>query len=229
MKRFSLLAAVAATLLLPICAHADTKHVTWTNATQNTDGTPIPASGAGALVRTTVEYGACTGTPKVLGTKQGEIFVAAPANTGLDLPLVVVQEFCLAAFHSNTFATTFGACLGAPGSPTCPSGNSVRSNVAITQGGPPTPQAPSTLTVAAPVQLAYTIVTPEASAGQEGALVLLEVGTVRGGAACDTSQSVDGFGNRPIDQERLFRVNAADVEFLAGVAPVVTFARCSAG
>lgn len=124
--------------LVTFAAHAETKTITWTNATRNTDSTVIPASGPGSLARTTVEYGSCASrNPDVFGTKIGEIFVAAPANS-LTVNLVVVQEYCLRAFHSNTYATTFT---------TAAPGNSSFSNVATTTVAPPTPQQPTNIQI----------------------------------------------------------------------------------
>ena len=128
--------------LLAMCAalpcYPETKTVTWVNATRNIDGTTIPATGPGSLTRTTVEYGSCASrNPDVFGTKIGEIFVAAPANT-LTVNLVVVQEYCLRAFHSNTYATAFN---------TGAAGNSAYSNTASTVVAPPTPSTPTNITV----------------------------------------------------------------------------------
>lgn len=131
-----ILAALLA--LAAFAAHAETKTVSWVNATRNTDNTTIPATGAGALARTTVEYGTCLSrNPDVFGTKIGEIFVAAPANT-LTVNLIVVQEYCLRAFHSNSYATAF--------SPTA-AGNSAFSSTAVTTVAPPTPQQPTGITI----------------------------------------------------------------------------------
>lgn len=125
-------------LLVSFTAAAETKTVTWVNATRNTDNTTIPATGAGSLARTTVEYGSCQSrNPDVFGIKIGEIFVAAPASS-LAVNLVVVQEYCLRAFHSNTYATAFN--------PTA-AGNSTFSNVAATTVAPPTPQQPTNITI----------------------------------------------------------------------------------
>jgi hypothetical protein len=129
-------------LVLSTAALADTKTVSWMNATQNVDGTAIPATGVGSLVRTTVEYGTCNAGKTAIATKAGEIQVAAPA-TSAQVPLVVVQEYCLDAWHSNTYATTF-----APSTAATPvTGNSVRSNVLITNSVPPQPAPPSAVTV----------------------------------------------------------------------------------
>jgi hypothetical protein len=129
-------AALAA--LVTFSVTAETKTITWVNATRNTDNTTIPATGPGSLARTTVEYGSCLSrNPDVFGTKIGEIFVAAPANS-LTVNLVVVQEYCLRAFHSNTYATTFN---------TTAAGNSAFSNTAVTTVAPPTPQPPASITI----------------------------------------------------------------------------------
>lgn len=125
-------------LSVVMCAHAETKTVTWVNATRNTDNSTIPATGPGSLARTTVEYGSCASrNPDVFGTKIGEIFIAAPANS-LQVNLVVVQEYCIRAFHSNTYATTFS---------TAAPGNSAFSGIATTTVAPPTPQQPTSITI----------------------------------------------------------------------------------
>lgn len=143
----SLLVAFAA-IAFVTSAHAETKTVSWVNATKNNDGSTIPATGLGSLARTTVEYGSCQSrNPDVFGTKIGEIFVAAPANS-LQLNLVVVQEYCLRAFHSNTYATTF--------STTAP-GNSTYSNTAFTAVAPPTPGTPITLTISGTISGTITL------------------------------------------------------------------------
>lgn len=125
-----------ALLCVSFAAQGQAVTARWVNATITTAGTPIPASGSGALVRTVVEYGTKTAT-NGFGTKQGEVWVAAPA-TSLQLSLVVAQEYALRAFHCNTYATAF--VVNAPG---C----SAFSNVAIVFVQPPTPQTPTGLTV----------------------------------------------------------------------------------
>lgn len=122
--------------LVAFSAHAETKTVTWVNATKNVDQSPIVATGQGSLVRTIVEYGTKTAAG-AFGTKQGEVLVAAPSTT-LQLSLVVVQEYALRAFHCNTYAVTFA--VNAPG---C----SGFSSIALTTVAPPTPEAPSNITV----------------------------------------------------------------------------------
>lgn len=199
-------------------ARADTKHVTWINATANTDSSAIPATGAGSLVRTTVEYGTCTSGNAGIAVKSGEISVVAP-QTMLDLSLVVVQQFCLQAFHSNTFATTFAACLnGTPGTATCPVGNSARSNVAITTVLPPQPSPPASLTVVAGAQTAYTF------SLTDDFVVGLEAGTANVGATCDPTQGM-------IDKAhgQLYLVPLAQVTLLHSIKAKAVFAKCTAG
>lgn len=189
--------------LVALPVHADTKTVTWANATKNTDGSTIAASGAGSLVRTTVEYGTCNAAKTGIASKAGEIFVAAPATT-LQLALVVVQQYCLDAFHSNTFATTF-----APGAP----GNSAASAVALTTVNPPSPAPPTGLTVADPALTAYGL------QQSPDKITTYPVGRVAAATACDGTQSVNG----------LYRVPLAAVTWLGDVRPAVVFAQCSSG
>lgn len=188
--------ALAALLLAWPCFAQAPANLSWTNATTNTNGTAIPATGAGSLTRTTVDYGTC-GAGGAFGTKQGEIFVAAPANTAT-VSMVVIQQYCFRAWHTNTFGNTSGF-----------------SNVATKNNPAPTPGPPNSLTVAADLT-AWTIVTTE------GAVVALEVGRVAPGTACDTSQHVQAFG-RP---GTLYRVPEGAVTFLPGQTALVTFASC---
>lgn len=169
--------SLAVALLAASNARAETKTVSWTNATLNVDGTAIAASGPGSLVRTTVEYGTCNAGKTAIATKSGEINVAAPASA-LQLPLVVVQEFCLDAWHSNTFATTFAPSTATTVVP----GNSVRSNVAVTQSNPPQPGPPGGVTVGSFV--AFEIVQAP------NKLTLLAFGSVPPGVQCDMAQGI---------------------------------------
>lgn len=186
-------------------AHAQPapKTVTWVNATKNTDGSAIPATGTGALTRTTVEYGTCMSrNPDVFGTKQGEIFVAAPAQT-LQLSLVVVQEYCLRAWHANTYAV-------APLTPNSV-GTSGYSNVAFTSIAPPSPGVPASLTVTSPT--AYEMRTTG------GKLVAYAVGTTQMGALCSTEERiVAGVSYR--------RVEHADLVVWPQKLPLEPWARC---
>lgn len=77
MKRLTLTASLCLTALLalPIHTQAAPVVVSWTNATQYVDGTPLGANFKG----TRIEVGTCVGT--AFGTKTGEIFINAPAAT----------------------------------------------------------------------------------------------------------------------------------------------------
>jgi hypothetical protein len=170
----SRLIALILGVLVGTLAHAEVKTVTWANATQNTDGTAIPASGTGSLVRTIVEYGT-RDAQGGFGTKQGEMSVAAPATT-LNLNLVVIQEYALRAFHCNTHAGTTFVLDGV--------GCSASSNVALTTVQPPKPAPPSSLSAVSTV--AWMI------RQTRDRVALLPVGTVPLGTACDMTQTVMG-------------------------------------
>lgn len=179
MKHFlNFVVAACFAALAANAAFADTKTVTWVNAAQNTDGSAIPATGAGSLARTTVEYGTCNAGKTAIASKVGEMFVAPPATT-LQVSLVVIQEFCLDAWHSNTYATTFAPSTAT----TAVVGNSVRSNVAVTQSTPPQPAPPSAVVVGN--FIAYQI------AQGPGQLTALAFGHVPPGTACDMTQGFD--------------------------------------
>lgn len=97
MRKFIALVAGA---LLSVGAFAAVLTVTWTNATQNTDGTAIPATGPGSIANTRVEYGTCNGT--AFGTKVGEVVVAGSATT-TPTPNLAPGTYCGRAIHINTY------------------------------------------------------------------------------------------------------------------------------
>lgn len=76
--------------------------VTWANPTSNTDGTTIPATGAGSLTATRVEYGSCS-APNVFGTRAGEVSVPAPATTTTISGFAPNTTSCFRAFARNTY------------------------------------------------------------------------------------------------------------------------------
>lgn len=139
--------------------------LTWTLATQNTDGTAIPASGPGSLTGTRVEWGSCSGSS--FGTKAGEQLVAKPAVT-YTVTNLAPGTHCFRAYSRNTY--------GQESAPT----NAVQKVIA-----PPVPQPPGTLTVAATV--AYQVI------GTPNAFAMIPVGTVPADTVCDSSQSVNGY------------------------------------
>jgi predicted phage tail protein len=74
--------------------------VTWQNATENTDNTPIPATGEGSISTTRIEWGTCNGS--AFAVKQGEKTVAGTVQSSqiTDLP---PGRWCLRAYHVNTY------------------------------------------------------------------------------------------------------------------------------
>lgn len=94
----------------------------WTLPTQNTDNSAIPATGAGSLVSTRIEWGTCSGT--AFGTKAGEAVVPTPATTYVVTDLAPAT-WCFRLFAKNTY--------GIEGGP-----SNVVSKVAV----PPTPKPP---------------------------------------------------------------------------------------
>lgn len=162
-------ACTALSAAIALCLGASPTHagdavLTWTLATQNTDGTAIPASGPTSLASTRVEWGSCSGSN--FGTKAGEQVVAKPATT-YTVTNLSAGTYCFRAY-SRTVA-------GVESAPT----NVV--SKAILQA-PPNP--PGNLAVADLV--VYQVI------GTPDAFALLPVGTVPAGTACDPSQSING-------------------------------------
>lgn len=160
MKALSLIVGFA----LTGAVGAENATLTWTNAATNVDGTPIVATGPGSLTRTTVEYGTCAAN-HAFGVKAGEVFVAAPATT-LVVNMVVVQEYCFRAFHTNTY--------GAVSAP---------SNVAWKANPPPLPGPPGNLAVQTDTTAYGLVITRDRVA-------LVPVGNVAPGTMCDPAQPV---------------------------------------
>lgn len=163
-------ACTALSAAIALCLGASPTHagdavLTWTLATQNTDGTAIPASGAGSLTSTRVEWGSCSGSN--FGTKAGDQLVAAPAMT-YTVTGLAPGTHCFRAYSRNTY--------GQESAPT----NAVSKVIAT-----PVPQPPTGLTVTATV--AYQVI------GTPDKFALLPVGTVPADTACDATQSVNGY------------------------------------
>ena len=152
-------------------ARGDTVTATWVNPTQNTNGTAIPASGAGALDGARLEYGTCS-APGVFGTKAGE--VARPRGTGAQPTTAVVNlapgTSCLRVVVYNTFGNT-----------------STPSNVAVSVVAAPTPGQPTNLTVSEPI--AYDVRPNESTFAFDRGRA---VGTAKLGAACDEDRTTGG-------------------------------------
>lgn len=90
-----------ALLLVAAAAIAAVATGTWTNATQNTDGTAIPATGAGSLTSTTMEWSVC-GTGDTFTTALGQVTVPANLLTAVT-PDLGPGRFCFRAFHTNSY------------------------------------------------------------------------------------------------------------------------------
>ena len=116
-------------LLLPVLALANTATVTWTPPTTNTDGSAIPASGAGSIASYRVEWGSCVSG--AFGTKAGEQVVTAPTTSLVVTPLTAGQTYCFRAYAKNTFGAESGP-----------------SSVASKLIPPPVPNPPTIVTVA---------------------------------------------------------------------------------
>ena len=149
---------------LPKTANAGDAALTWTLATQNTDGSAIPASGPTSLTATRVEWGTCSGS--AFGTVVGQQTVATPSVT-YTVTGLAAGVWCFRAY-SRTVA-------GLESAPT----NAVTKTILQAP-----PQPPGNLTVAA--LTVYQFI------GTTDAITLLAVGTVPAGTACDPAQSVNG-------------------------------------
>lgn len=107
MNRLSKLAVCVALVLIGACASwpasADTVTATWINPTENTDGTPIPVSGEGALTSARVAWGTCS-AEGVFGTEAGAIVRSMPVSS------VVFNlkpgNWCVRVTVTNTYGET---------------------------------------------------------------------------------------------------------------------------
>lgn len=124
MKRAALYLALAFALLFPVYVLAGVATVSWSPPQTNTDGSTIPASGAGSITETRVEYGTCTAGGG-FGTKSGQVIVGMPATSVEINSFVSGQTVCFRAFARNTFGI-----------------ESAASNVASKTFDPPTPRPP---------------------------------------------------------------------------------------
>ena len=162
-------ACIASLAVFALClsaspANAGDAALTWTLATQNTDGSAIPASGPTSLAATRVEWGTCSGS--AFGTVAGQQTVATPATT-YTITGLAAGVWCFRAY-SRTVA-------GLESAPT----NVVTKTILQSP-----PQPPGNLTVAA--LTVYQFI------GTTDAVALNPVGTVPAGTACDPLQSVNG-------------------------------------
>jgi hypothetical protein len=136
----------------------------WNPPTTNTDGSLIPASGAGSLSAFRVEWGTCAGTG--FGTKVSEVSVAMPA-TCVDVGTLTPGCYAFRVYARNTY-----------GSESLPS---LVAQKTITN---PVPNPPTTVTVAV-VAYDYQIKGGRLALGRA-------VGTVPLGVGCDALALTSG-------------------------------------
>lgn len=157
-------------MLFAAAANGADAELTWTNPTQNTDGSAIPASGTGRLLLIRIEYGTCSGTAPnyTFGTKAGEATFNAPATSGTIPGHLAGTTVCFRAYSrlANLIESD-------------PTG------VVYRVFAPAKPQPPTNLGVTE--QVAYAVVK------RRDGFVMLPVGTVPASTVCDTSQSVNGY------------------------------------
>lgn len=154
-------------LFIPNVSEADTVSLSWQNATQNTDGTAIPATGDAALDVTVLSYSECD---------PGDVL--KPIRTTLEVPATVLGftvemttpgDFCFAAYHRNVAGTW-----------------SALSNVAKkTVVGVP-PVEPPLVDPKVIDTRAYSV------AKIDDGFLLIVIGSVPLGTPCDINQTVNG-------------------------------------
>lgn len=107
MKR---LLVIFTSLALSAVALAATLTATWTNPTTNTDSSAIPATGAGSIASSRLEYGTCTGsgTTLAIGTKMGEVVTTGMATTAVT-PDLAPGTYCGTVKVTNTYGAESGA------------------------------------------------------------------------------------------------------------------------
>lgn len=192
MKRSCSLIIAAVALCFAQLAAAQTTiprnaaRISWTNATQNTDDTAVPASCpsgqtlCGKLVNTRVEYGSCNAG--AFGTKQGEIVTAWPGAEVM-VSNLVVQTYCFRAFHKNDYNV-----------------ESMVSNITTKTIAPPQPKPPL---------IAVDTVAYEIKEDSTGELVATRIGLVPMGAYClsERQQVVKGVTYYLVDRRLVDIVN----------------------
>lgn len=148
-------------MLMPLSAWAGEAVLTWTNSSMRIDGSPLASS---EIAATLIEYGLCADgkvpASPQTATAQGSAMTLTIQDLG-------AGAWCFQASTRDTDGLT-----------------SAPSNVASKTIVPAAPAPPSNLTVQAGALTAYTLQTAS------GRLVMLPVGTVPAGTACDGAQHV---------------------------------------
>lgn len=124
--RARLATLVVLSLLACGIAWAAVHSSSWTKATTNTDGSAIPATGAGSIT-TTVEYGTCNG--QGFGTRIADVIAGTSSSTA-PTPNLGPGTYCFRAKHTNTYGV-----------------DSDWSQVAQLIEAPPKPNPPTGLTI----------------------------------------------------------------------------------
>jgi hypothetical protein len=98
----ALVVAILLLVLLAPCAIAAPLTATWTNPTTNTDGSAIPASGAGSVSSIRVEWGTCVNG--AFGERIGDVIkmraTTLPTTHTVDLP---PGSYAVRVFARNTY------------------------------------------------------------------------------------------------------------------------------
>lgn len=151
-------------LAMPTIALADQVTLSWTNATENTDGTPIEATGPTALVSTVIEWSMCDPETSMVQVPLQEVTV--PASVTTHVIATGSGTFCFRAKHVNEAGES-----------------SDWSNVAVkTVNATPLP----------PGDLIAQAVTVYSVSKLTDGFLLLAVGKVPIGTSCDKTQTVNG-------------------------------------
>jgi hypothetical protein len=187
--------AITALLLIALTAfaigvaNAGTITATWTNPTQREDNSPLPANQIGL---TRVEYGTCNAGQTAIATKVGEVTATGAATTTVATN-VPAGTYCVRARTEDTgsLASAWTA--------------------VVTVTIPVAPPKPPT-GLATTGTIAFNIVK------QTDRFVLVPVGTVPSGVACDSTQSVNGHNVVP----------RSSVTWSGNVRPAVVVAACAA-
>lgn len=99
-----IVAMLAAAVLYFGCTHfagAADANLTWVNATQNTDGSDIPATGDNALKDTRIKYGTCNAAKTAVATQEGSLVIVAAPGQARTITGLADKEYCFQARHSN--------------------------------------------------------------------------------------------------------------------------------
>ena len=191
--RYSILVALLAAEL----AIAGSATVSWNNATQNTDGSPIPTTGDDALATTTIEYSFCVNGD----VDSNPLITVVPATVETHIiDDLAAGDWCFKAFHTNNGGI-----------------NSDPSNIATKTILPNKPNPPDILTITA--NIVYDVLKIE------GRFVFQPMGTVPANTQCNPNYSVTGDLN--LVTTTMYAVSKDQVSWAGNQRPLVIVAECS--